>query len=435
MDELNDNEETNNEDIDLISLRAPIKHFGEYNDVKTEPARLFNMEVPIDVPFEDSYHEYFQGELLKPKFPIGHETVGTWESIKQGFNAVNEFSLWANNQTSEDNPLYDTVPPNWKSTDDTDAYNGIDDIWKGYLTDATSPKDLKRRQYKALEWQQNAKRYEDGSMIGHIIGIGAGGITTPSSWLPIGLQLKSARLGEKLIENLPRIFPSLGLGAALHEGVVETNRINGNLEDFVTNTFRDTIFSVAFMGGAIGLNHVYNGGKLWDVRKIIDLNSKNIDIKPIVAPDGEIIGAKAVSTSASAAEVNYAQEFANSAMVKSGMFGVPVIGGWLGKGAETINPIIRGLNSPFPAVNAYWDRSASHGILTVGNLKGLASPDRVEDKIEMLKGQNRQFMDWLKGAHYERNGIDPNSRLKAGMQEAHLKWKEDGYVSEEKIHG
>jgi hypothetical protein len=49
-----------------------------------------------------------------------------------------------------------------------------------------------------------------------------------------------------------------------------------------------------------------------------------------------------------------------------------------------------------------------------------------------LKGKNRIFMDWLKGTHLERNGIDPSTRLRSGVKEAHMKWKDDGYVDEEK---
>lgn len=431
MDEIKDQE--NEENNDIISLQAPIKDFGTIKKVEDDPARLFNIPFPVEVPYQDQYHEYFQGETFKPAFPTGHEQIGAWESLKQGFNAVNDFSLMYNSQTNNDNPLYDVVPPGWKAADDEEVFNGIDDIYKGYLLAATSPKDLKRRQYQVIGWMNDTKRYEDGSMLYHAIGMLGGGAVSPTTWIPLGAEVRAAHLGKRLAQDIPNIVPGIAVGSALHEYVEETNKINGSIEEYITNTFRDTIFGVAFMGGAMGLSHAYNGGKLYNAKRIVNLNGNDIDLKPIIGEDGTIIGIKALSSSAGAAELSFAQEFANSTMAQKGLFGVPVIGGWLGKGAATVNPIIRGLNSVFPSVAAYWDRSADHGIVTKGNIKGIASPDKVEVKLEILKGDNRIFMNWLTGMHLVRNGLDPSQRVRSGFKEAHMRWKDEGYTSPEQF--
>ena len=208
---INNDDEENTEDnvSSIINTPPELKPEKKYNtmeSIQTNAPAFFDSAFPIEMPYEDQYHEYFQGQTLKPNFPEDKEAVGTFESIKQGFNAVNDLSLIYNYQSTQagmDNPLYDPVPPGWKPADDEDAFHGIDDIWKGYLLAATSPKDLKRRQYKALEYIQNEKRYENGSMLGHAIGLLTGGIVSPSTWIPLGAEIKAARLSQRLIERYP----------------------------------------------------------------------------------------------------------------------------------------------------------------------------------------------------------------------------------------
>ena len=235
------------------------------------------------------------------------------------------------------------------------------------------------------------------------------------------------------MKDIPKILPGVIGGSVAHEAVVETNKVNGSLEEFAINTFRDIALGTAFMGGAMGLSHAYTGGKLWNARRIVNETSKDIELKPVIAEDGTMTGIQAFSNSASAKEVEFAQNFANSTMAQKGLFGVPIIGGYIGKGASVFNPIIRMLNSPFASVRSFIDRAADHGIVTQGNLEGLASPDKFEVKMGILAGDNTKFMYWLKGLHLERNGLDPTKRISGAFSETKMRWQETGYTSPEQF--
>jgi hypothetical protein len=387
---------------------------------------------PVTVPFDNQYHDFYSGEVLNPTIKENPQTVGKFESIGQGFAAMNDFSLMANNQNL-DNPLYESVPPNWKPSDEIDNLAGIPEIYSGYILAATGPKDSRRRYFNVLDMMRNDERYENGSMFGHAVGLLLGGVVSPSTWIPIGTEVKAASLSTRMLQDIPKVLPGITASAAAHEAVVETNRAGGNLQDFATNTLRDTVMGIAFMGTAMGLGHGYTAGKLWDAKRYINLTGKDIDIVPLLAEDGSILKFEAKSKSAGAAELSFAQDYANSRMAQEGLFGVPVIGGLVGKGAATINPIIRGLNSRFDGVRAFWNGAADHGIATERNAGGVASPEKFEVKMGMLQGDNKQVMNVLNGMFLERNGIDPSKRMVAGLQDLRKKWQDTDYVSKEKF--
>lgn len=412
-------------------------------DPKLNMANLYSLpptqtQIPIQTPFSDIYHDYFNGMTQSPVIHPSPEKPSFGESVAEGFaeNDLNIMYRYQQSHLGSDNPLDDPVPQGWKASDELEKYQDLDSQYFGYLLSATSPKDSKRKYYEALEMQMKDRRYAEGSMIGHAIGLLGGGIVSPSSWIPIGLEIKAARLSTRLAQDIPKVIPGVAAASATHEAIVQTNDIKGNLEDFAIDTFRDTIIGTAFMGTLIGLGHGYTATKMWNARRVVNEIHNGIELQPVVKEDGSFSHLLATSNdgSVSAAEISFAQDFANSTMAKEGLFGVPVIGGWLGKGAGTFNPIIRMMNSPFQVMRGFIDRAADHGIVTEGNVKGIASPDKFEVKMAALNGDNKKFMWWLKGLHLERNGIDPGKRVRGAFTETKMRWADDaGYVNPEEF--
>ena len=393
--------------------------------------------IPVDTSFSNEAHEFFNGSTISPAVnqkPFVPE-AGFGKSISQGFQAVNDLSLMYNYQNSNfgsDNPLDDPVPADWDIKEAAKQYSNIDSKYAGYMLDANGPKDLQRRYYNVLDRMYNDSLYEKGSMWGHAAGMIAGGILSPTSWIPLGIEAKSARLSVRLAQDIPKIIPGIAVASVTHEAIAQTNDIAGNLEDFAINSFRDTIFGTAFMGTAMGIGHGYTAGKIWDTRRTVNILYNDIELIPQIKPDSSFSHLKAVGTdgSVSAAKVDNAQQFANSQMAKDGMFAIPILGGWLGKGSELINPIVRGLNSHYQVMRGYVDRAGDHGIATEGTNAGIASPEKFEVKMANLNGENKQLMWWLHGLHLERNGLDSAKRVRSGIAETKMKMtKDEAYVS------
>jgi hypothetical protein len=128
---------------------------------------------------------------------------------------MNDFSLMANNQNL-DNPLYESVPPNWKPSDEIDNLAGIPEIYSGYILAATGPKDSRRRYFNVLDMMRNDERYENGSMFGHAVGLLLGGVVSPSTWIPIGTEVKAASLSTRMLQDIPKVLPGITASAAAH---------------------------------------------------------------------------------------------------------------------------------------------------------------------------------------------------------------------------
>lgn len=395
--------------------------------------------IPVDTALADSYHEFFQGQTfnspIKPETFLPKQSFA--ESFKQGFKKVNDLTMLYDYQKSNfggDSPLDDPVPADWNAFDELQQLENIDSQYAPYLLASTGPKDFNRRKYQVYDSMYNNQLYEKGSMWGHASGMIIGGTLSPTTWIPLGIEAKSARLSVRLAQDLPRIVPGVATSSALHEAIAQTTEIQGNLEDFATNSFRDTIFGTAFMGTLMGLGHGYTAGKIWNTRRIVNITHDDIEVVPVIKQDGSFshLSVRPMNENVSAAKLDLAQQFANSSMAKEGLFAIPFLGDFISKSASKLNPILRMMTSPSEVMRAFIDRAADHGIVTEGNIKGIPSPEKFEVKMAALNGDNKQFMWWLKGLHLERNGIDPNKRIRGALTETKMRIKgEANYVTPE----
>lgn len=393
-----------------------------------------NTEIPVNIGFDENFHSFFQNSAPY-QAPKILEKPGFIDTAKRAFYGANEFAQISNyvERSAElGNPLDDVVPANYKPTDDLSNFDGLDKKYWGFIMQASGPQDAKRRYYNAIQNQQNEQLVSNGSLLGALSGGLAGSVTSPSVLIPIAGEAKYATFEANVLRNMARAYPGMASQAITHSAIEQTTAIGGNLEDFAVNAYRDAIMGTAFMGAAGGLSHSFTAGKLFQAKGALNLAYEGIDIRPIVKADGSVTGYKATSglNNVGAAKLDEAQKFLDSTMAQNGLFAVPYIGGWLGKGAAKANPIIRMLNSPFETMRGFIDRVADHGLVTQGIEKGYASPDKFEVLMAQLGGDNKSMFYQLKGLHLQRNGIE-GSRGVGNIKKVAKKWTDQGYVSEE----
>lgn len=396
--------------------------------------------IPVGIEFESKTIPFFNEDIESKPKPLNLKTrPGAGETITGAFKSYNEFHTAYENLTdnSYKNPFHDEVPDNYKVEDDKSNFDGLDEKYHGFVLKATSPMDAKNRYFLALQRQEEDNRYKDGSMLAQLIGGFGGALASPSTYIPMARAAKFAKLEQNVLYNVARTTPAIAGTSLAHNAYQQTKKMGGNLEEFIIDSITDTIGGIAFMGAGFGLSHFYNGAKLFESNKVLKHIYNGVEIRPVIKQNGEVTGYKASpinGMNAGAAEVDAAQKFADSQFAQKGLFAVPYLGKWMGKGANKINPTMRMLNSRFPTVAGYIDRLADHGLSTVGVLLGRERPITFEERMATLNGENKELQDQLVGLHYERNGIDSSNRAIAALVKTKAKWEKDGYVDEEKFH-
>lgn len=360
---------------------------------------------PIQIPSPEGVaHEWFNNEHLQPMAEPKALPPSFGDSIVESFKD-NDWNLASNYIAQQDIlsiPSDEVAPAGWYPQQETQYFDGISEKNQGFLLEANNPRDMRNRYFMAMEQQQKESQYNDGSFLAHLVGGFGGGAVSPTTYLGILGELKAATMSARLAQD----FAGIAGGSAAHELLVQSNKVQADMNDYVLDTMRDTLFGTAFLGGAITISKGFDSGKLFNVRNVMNLNDKDINLVPVIPKEGPVTKIMASSRSASAAEVDEAQKFADSSFAKEGLFKLPILGDMMIKGASSINPIIRGMNSPSETMRGFMNRTGSHGIITEGTLKGEASPVNFDDSLEILKADNRT-MFWQYNAMYrERNPKD-----------------------------
>lgn len=397
-----------------------------------------NMATPMDAEYAGTFSPFFNGQTQSPPVPISHGMPTFGETFLHEAGEVSDLGAIYRSSQNQDNtnPLNDPVPTGWTPESELANLEGLDPEFKSHVLAASSPQDSIRRHYQALSMQETKRYYQNGSMTEKVLG-GVFGVAalSPSTYLALGFGAKSIRLSDPVLETIAKGLPGVAMSSAVHNAVVQGNETKGSIENWMADTYRDTIFGTVFLGALSGLGHGFTATKMWNARMARTIMNNNIELKPMLAEDGSIERIIASPQgNVGAAEVDFAQKFADSSMAQTGLFGVPIIGKLIGKGAGTFSPIVRMMNSRYTVTNAFVDRIASHGIFTKGNAKGIASPEKFDDLLGGLGGDNRIMIDKLVGMHRERNGIDPRKRMAGAIQEQKMRiMGDENYASPEQF--
>lgn len=402
-----------------------------------------NTSVAVENLFNEKADPFYSQDLpqtqISDEFPSPRiaNHPGFWETTKLQFKTLSDYANVVGSMEKRSdvlaNPGEDNPDPGYTPLDDPSNFYGLDKKFWGRILEATNKNDARRAYFAAKEQQENEEDLSNGTLLGKIVGGGLAIGTNISSYVPMAASLKYASFGKNVLTNLARMAPGISLSAASHEAFAQANDVNGNLENYVMDTVRDTVAGMAFVGGIEGLGYGFYSSKLWDARKAFNLNYKGIDILPVLNKDGSVKELKAspALSSVGAAEVDDAQKFLDSAMAKNGLFAVPYIGGYIGKGAATINPIFRMLNSRFSTMQGFADRVYDHALITAANLKGYASPDKFEVKMARLQGANKDILYQLRGLWYARNGISGRTEIAKSTKELYDRVKGNSITREQ----
>lgn len=411
-----------------------------------------NIPLPMDINFtpqnattvNTNINSIYPEEGEKKPFELGiqkepyHATFT--ETAKTQFGRMSSIAnvIQAFDRMEQDNnPFQDQVNPGWKPTDDLTAFEGVQSKYTPYILAATSPKEQRRRYNYVLDQQQKEELVKNGSTLGWLTGgfLGISPIGSPETLIPIAGQVKYARYAPTIINSALRAAPGMLASSAIHNAATESNDVAGNLENYVVNTFADTVFGSLFMGGITGVSRLIDSGAIWEARKALLPYYHGIDFKVKVNPEGEFKGFEAHDTSGtlSAAEVSFAQDYADSTFAKSGIFKIPYLGEGTLKVFGAFSPLVRMSNSRFESVRAFVDRVADHSFITEGIEKGKAAPQKFENLWNQLQGSNRSLAAQVNGLHVARNGFDISNRAVNSIKSMAGKVTKAGYTSREEF--
>lgn len=328
------------------------------------------------------------------------------------FNATAELLHAGYEAFERPSPYDDTAPTGWNPQTQPEMFYDIQPQYLSYLMGARGPKDLQYRHERVMSEQEHDETLANGSMFARVIGGVAGAILDPINLIPIAGEVKYAKFAPTIMRSIARSFPGVAAYSVIQSGAKELDKVNGNLHDFVVDTFINMAFGSALFGGLKGGALLLDKMELWNLRGLAKDSMKGIDFKFELGEKSEILGIKAFDEtggSLSAAEVSKAQEIANAAFLKGGLFKIPYLGaGVLAiKGAPIIgSPLIAMANSSYAIERAFIDRAADHSFWRKGTKEGEASPKSFEHLMKREFAGLRGIAAQLNALHLERMGYD-----------------------------
>lgn len=330
------------------------------------------------------------------------------------------------------NPLNDNTPDGWNAASDENNFIGVPQKYQGHIAKATSPNDAFFKRKAALDLAQQDEDFENGSLLAKF----SGGFvdSLPFAIIPMGGAAKYMTVSKSVIEGMMAAAPGLATSSLLYNASVQSSKIGGSIEETVVDTYIDTMAGLAFVGGIHGLGRSVDSLKLFDARKLMKLNYDGIVPEIKVDKDGKVLGYVATPVSGenvSAAKVDEAQKFLDSSFARNGLFSVPYIGEFVGKGIAKVNPIFRGLTSRFPTIRGFTDRISSHSLITEGVEAGREKPEDFETLFGIVQAENKQYYGTMESLLDKRNDINNKSNLVNLAERTAKKWTKDGYIDAE----
>lgn len=339
------------------------------------------------------------------------------ETVKKTFP---EFAL------KDTSPYEDIAPAGWNPKKDPSKLVNISSQYLPYLMEATGPKDLDYRLERVREEQHHDEVLANGSTAAKILGGFAGAVSDPMTYIPIAALAKYGKVGANFFKNTARAFPGVSTYAVLQSASEQADKVNGNLQDFFQNAMINSVFGSALfgVGGVVGLS--IEKMNMWDLgRKFAKAHLDGFEFKLKMNEKGEITGLKALQgegQSGGAASVQMAQDLADSAFAKTGVFKVPFLGDglfklltmpWLG------TPLPALLNHHYKSVAGVVDRFVDHSILTTGLLKGEVAPVKFETLMKQSRAGMTSLYAQTNSLLMERNGFEIGSRPVQSLVEAY----------------
>lgn len=442
IDDTNDNSK-------LPDVIKNIKDKDQSSNIPIDMQYQFAPNNPYTVESSSSSDESTSSSLGQPKPLTGiKEKPGFFETAKaeaKQWNFTYQAGEAAINKIDQISLNDDPHPDGWTPKTDPSIFENVEPQYQKYLLEATGPKEQKRRLALVMEEQHQSELLANGSTFAKIIGGIAGIVTDPITYIPIAGMVKYAKFAPTIVGKAARALPGVAVTSVLQNAAKEADRINGNVEDFVTNSFIDTAFGAAIFGGLGGASLAVDHMKLWDLRKNAKSYIDGFDFKFRVADDGKLLGFEAINKEAMSAQIaddgieaiskeamseqKFAQELADASFGKSGLFQIPYFNEaaikFLGNDFWG-TPLPKLLNSPYKTVAATANKLADHNILTEGILEGGTATDNFQTSMNMTTSRMRLFDVQISAMHLQRNGLNIKNRIVGSLANMGMSAKSAG---------
>lgn len=419
----------------------------DINDPNELPLQLSEdstLKNPYQVTLPGGYfsHTNLEGIQEKPSFIEGAKAQAyNVNSTLRGANALSE-SL---DQMSD--PLFDLKPDGWDPKADLDKFPNIRPQYISAMLEAKSPR---HQQYVARKIYQEQKLDDDvanGSWMSWLLGGAVGIVSDPMTYIPIAGWVKYGKISSSFVQSAARSIPGGATYGVLSSASEQLDKVNGNLHDFMIDSFTRTAFSTVLFGSLGAGATLSEKMELWNLRKFANAEVDGVTFKLKTNEKGKIEGFETVNTGGlSAQRLSFYEDMAKSSFNKSGVFKIPYVGEGIIKLAGMPvfgSPLINLINSKSQVVRSFIDRVADHNFVTTGVAEGEVAPRKFTSLMNQEFAQLRSNQVQYDALFYERNGIDTKNRIIAsavdnvsylknkGMEALGKSIDKDSYVSRE----
>lgn len=324
------------------------------------------------------------------------------------------------------------TPDGWTPKQEIEKQTNIDPKYIPVLLGAKSPQDFQFKLDDLKQKQADDITLENGSWGAKLFGglIGLSPIGSIENFIPFASVAAKARVGSSFFNAMWKSAPSMLAASAIREGAQEMDKQDGNLGDFVKDTFIDAAFGTVLFGSLSAGSSLLNVAEFNQLKDFSKNYLKGIGFEYLVSKEGVLTGFKAVDTtggSVGAAEVTKAQEMADSAFYKGGLFKIQ----YVGKGALhllsgnipgmsylTGSPLVALLTSKYKSAAAFANSAFDHFITTDAEAKGGVRPQSFESKVKITTAQLTNLHLQSTALHAERNGYTSKPRPIIALQDA-----------------
>ena len=414
-----------------------------------------NMDLPVDIsainqnPFTipvvtpDDKKPYAEQKHVSLGLDTPESSPGFFRTAAEEFKeqSTNYKVLQSTYGRIEQSALdFKPTDPNWTPTLNTDEYVGLPDGYKSYLAQSKNPQDFQYRKNWIQEQMKHDEVLENGGWLAKAVG-GLAAWTPFGSLenaIPMAAFVKYGKASTGAVKAVMSQFPSITAASAIRNAADQTSKIDGNLHNFLTNTFFDSVAFTALSGAGGAIQPWLDKAELGRITGFAKAYMDDIKFDFKMNEKGELLGyeAKPMNGSVSAAKVGYAQEMANSSFYKGGLFKVPYLGtaalkvltadlvspdtpliGGLSPTYRNImvSPLVRMLTSKYNAVKTFADKTVDHFITTTGVAKGGTATFSVEHFMKRERASLKSLFTQVDALHFERNGLSAPPRPLRGI--------------------
>lgn len=410
----------------------------------------------IDIPTQED-----QNIVGNPGYPIEPEKSGFFQTAKAEFQetSTNYHLLHLASAPLKDpagievqyiypdinDKFYHPAPPGWSPKQEIDKQSNLDPKFLPALMATKNPNDFQYVLSSIHEQEQRDQVLQNGSTLAKIFGglVGISPIGSIEDFYPLVAIATKAKVASGFISGLTKNIPGILSASAIHEGAYEMDKIDGNLPRFLKDTFIDAAFGTVFFGGIGAFKSGINLSEFNHLKQFARDHLDGISFNYKIDKAGNLKGFEAIDTtggSISAAKLTRAQEQADAAFYKGGIFKIPYVGnnlvnlisGNLGNlsGINKIpilrtsinylmgSPLVRLKTSKYKAANAFADAGFDHFITTEGEMKGQTREPSFEKKVKQTRAMLTALKAKTDALHAEANGYSITARPTLNIQNA-----------------